>query len=96
MLEMITIIICKDIEKQVVQAAHVLQKNPPKKAIPSQKATGGLLGIANSIGTFDLDMYLPNWGTKAQPCQELHYRCWWTRKLKSCENKNTEIISGDF
>jgi hypothetical protein len=45
----------------VVQAAYLLRKNPPTKAAPSRKATGGLLGIANSIGKFDLEPYLPQW-----------------------------------
>jgi hypothetical protein len=53
--------ICKRIEKRVVQAAYLLRKNPPTKAAPSRKATGGLLGIANSIGKFDLEPYLPQW-----------------------------------
>jgi hypothetical protein len=60
--------ICNDIEKRVVQAAHVLQKNPPKKATPSRKATGGLLGIANSIGTFDLEPYQPKWDHNGNDC----------------------------
>jgi hypothetical protein len=60
--------ICNDIEKRVVQAAHVLQKNPPKKATPSRKATGGLLGIANSIGTFDLEPYQPKWDNNGNEC----------------------------
>jgi hypothetical protein len=61
--------ICKIIQNRVVQAAHVLQKKEPKTSTPSQRATGGLLGIANSIGLFELEPYLPNWDDDGKtPC----------------------------
>ncbi|MGL5936119.1 MAG: hypothetical protein ACRCZI_10930, partial [Cetobacterium sp.] len=69
--------ICNDIEKRVVQAAHVLQKNPPQKATPSRKATGGLLGIANSIAHLTwshINLSGTTMETNALLHQESHYK----------------------
>ena len=48
-----------EIQKRVVDAAHVLKKNQNKPR--NTRGKGGLLGLANNIGTFDLQPYLPDW-----------------------------------
>jgi hypothetical protein len=47
------------IQKCVIDAAHVLKKDQTKAT--SQRGRGGILGIANNIGVFDMEPYLPDW-----------------------------------
>jgi hypothetical protein len=80
--------ICISIERRVVQAAHVLQKNPPKSHVPSRKATGGLLGLANSIGRFELDEYLPNWTNNGKTRSDRTLQELVTEKTNELKSRN--------
>ena len=54
------------ISKRVVDAAHVLKKNQ-KTPRPNVRAGAQLLGLANNIGTFDLERYRPQWDVEGAP-----------------------------
>jgi hypothetical protein len=75
-----------EIQKRVVDAAHVLKKNQNKAR--NTRGKGGLLGIANNIGTFDLQPYLPDWSNGGQTPSE-------RTLMEIVEEKRQEIISNN-
>jgi hypothetical protein len=75
-----------EIQKRVVDAAHVLKKNQNKPR--NTKGKGGLLGLANNIGTFDLKPYLPDWSNGGRTPSE-------RTLFEIVEEKRQEIISNN-